>query len=186
MDNPWANAWDNPPEKKSAPWNPQEAWSEWPATGGSVWLQGDAPWDPSTAVESQDTSEQDTTTQDQPAISQLPSPTVTEPSSATDASVSDHQVTRSPSPPRDSLPETSDATPHTTPSVARASVEEDLEVALNPPNDDWGVAWGTTPSEANPKETQPPDQWEAARREKENLNRAVVRRLYKYTLHLIP
>ncbi|KAG8220875.1 hypothetical protein J3R82DRAFT_2372 [Butyriboletus roseoflavus] len=184
MDNPWANAWDNPPEKNSSPWKSQEtdtAWSEWPATGGTDWLQGDAPWDPSTdALQSQDmTLEQDITTQDQSGISQLPSLTVSEPTSATHASVSDLQVqvARSTSPPRDSfypVPETtSDTTPHNIASVARASVEENIEAPLNPPDSDWGVGWGTTPSEANPKETQPPDQWEAARQEKEKLNRAV-------------
>lgn len=104
-------------------------------------------------------AEQDTTAQDQPPHS---------------ASVSDIQ------PPRDSL----DIVPESTDAIlckVTSAADEDLEPALD---DDWGTTWGTTPSsEPGP---QPPDQWEAARQEKEMLNRAVVRHLYKRTLQLIP
>jgi hypothetical protein len=79
----------------------------------------------------------------------------------------------SPSPPRDSL----DPVPETTDAILRD--EEDLEL-----DEDWAMAWGTTP--ASETKTQPPDKWEAARQEKEKLNAAVVRHLYKRTLQLIP
>ncbi|KAH0836589.1 hypothetical protein J3R83DRAFT_8289 [Lanmaoa asiatica] len=172
MDN---NPWDEADIAISS-WSPDTS-PTWPTTvtsAGQVWLQGDAPWDPSTIVpESQDSSEQDITAQDQRGISQLSSLAVTEPS-ATGASVLDHRVARSTPSSSDSfdpVPETTDAVLHNIASVARVSDEEDLGAA---PDNDWGMAWGNTPSsEANPKETQPPDQWEVARQEKEKLNRAV-------------
>lgn len=193
MDNPWTSAWDNHtghPQEADIAWSAADTTPQWPATRGTVWLQGVTPWDSSTTVQSQDmTSEQDIT-QDQRGFSQLSSPSVLEPSCATGASVSDNQVARLASPPRGafySAPEISDATLHNIASVAHASDEENIEVAFNPSGDDWGVAWGTIPSpEANPKETQPPDRWEVARQEKEKFNRAVVRHLYQRTLHLIP
>lgn len=41
--------------------------------------------------------------------------------------------------------------------------------------DEWGAAWAETPSEeASVNTEEPPDEWEAARQEKEKLNRAVV------------
>lgn len=55
-----------------------------------------------------------------------------------------------------------------------------VEVVNDAPDDDWGI------SDTDPKETQPPDQWEAARQEKEKLTRAVVRHLHIHTLRLIP
>lgn len=42
-------------------------------------------------------------------------------------------------------------------------------------DDDWGAAWAeTSPQEASVSTEEPPDEWEAARQEKEKLNRAVV------------
>lgn len=42
-------------------------------------------------------------------------------------------------------------------------------------DDDWGVAWAESSSqEVSVRTEEPPDEWEAARQEKEKLNRAVV------------
>ncbi|KAF8449108.1 hypothetical protein L210DRAFT_3523906 [Boletus edulis BED1] len=122
---------------------------DWPATRDKAWLQGDASWD---TAHTQDASSDDLASGD---------------------SVSDHQSARSTSPPRDpsdTVSETTDASVGTVMSVASISDEENLDT-VTAPEDDWAAPWGSIPT--NPRETQPPDQWEAARQEKEKLNRAV-------------
>ena len=119
--------------------------------------------------------------QDQRATSHLPVDAA-EPHSA---SVSDHQPVRPISPlcgSSDPVSETNDAILHNNmASVSSLSVNDDVQTTLDPPDHDWSTAWATaSPSDTNPKQTQHLDQWEAARQEKEKLNRVVVRHLCTY------
>lgn len=132
--------------------------TQWPAAERTVWLQDLQPSGDATSL------------QDRRDTSQSPSPVATEPHSPTGA--------------RGSLDPVPDAI---LPNVAPVASVSDEKDSLNPPNDDWGTAWTTAPSsEISSEETQPPDQWEAARQEKEKLDCAVVRLLYKRTLQLMP
>jgi len=170
MDNPWTTAYNH---AQDTAWF-ADTTPQWPAAEGTVWLHADAPWELSTTVQSGDA----TSVQDRRSTSQPSSPDATEPHSATGAYLSDHQPRDSPD--DDPVP---DAILPNVASVGSVSDEKDPRTALNPPDDDWGTAWTTAPSsEISPKETQPPDQWEAARQEKKKLSRAVVRLLYKRTL----
>ncbi|KAN0088555.1 hypothetical protein V8E55_005612 [Tylopilus felleus] len=157
MDNPWATTWDDNP-------------SQWPTA-----LNAEHAWEDVTTVHLPDTAmDDDIAPQDQLATSHLPVDAA-EPHSA---SVSDHQPVRPISPlcgSSDPVSETNDAILHNNmASVSSLSVNDDVQTTLDPPDHDWSTAWATaSPSDTNPKQTQHLDQWEAARQEKEKLNRVV-------------
>ncbi|KAG9312912.1 hypothetical protein JVU11DRAFT_6345 [Chiua virens] len=164
MDNPWATSWDENQSTLSS------STSKWPPPAGTVWQQGcsDPPWESNTV---------DTTSeQDERGVSPEPDA----------ASVSDHQLSRPPSPSAgssDPVPDSTDATLHDAAPGTPASVKKGTVAIINPSDNGWTAAWGTTsPSEPETEATQPPDQWETARQEKEKLNRAVPPELLEYLL----
>ncbi|KAI5995663.1 hypothetical protein EDD15DRAFT_2365836 [Pisolithus albus] len=211
MDNPWANAWEQPKltstqhawASPSEPVHDQEAdlglpsWSlhdatEWTSSvhaGDPLWSPSDveeAAWAPSTyekIILSQSSAAKPSPPprEEQSEPASAVSPPSSEVGSTTNTPLSvEHSQSYSALRPTESNTAVSenDITGGTV--LASKAPETDYELdawedptILAGPDDEWASVWSSAPPQDEPEEIQLPDEWEAARQEKEKFNRAV-------------
>lgn len=201
MDNPWASAWE-PPSESTTTWTPPKPVHDEEADIGlPSWHTNDTQWSSSTHEDDGPLWTSSAVEEHVWAPSTYDKITISRSASTSDSPPDVHDSnTPSPSPEAQDIQygtpteyhsalssqKDTDIVPHTdvpggAPAPVSPSNEDDEPDAwedstiLNGPDDEWASAWNATPDSPEKQEgTQPPDEWETARQEKEKLNRAVV------------